>query len=237
MLEPQVSGAPHPPSTPSPAPTPQHVPPSTSHDIGEAAVAATPHATERQPQVSDPIPRSAELWNTPVADRPQSGVGYHEPEIMSRPLKIAYTIVLGVLALSILVFGLRASSASLGGWPFDAGGTANDDNANDDNASSLDDDHSGRPAVGAQSSAEAATTALVSNWSTNNRTAAYSLWRHRRQSRHSSRCPMSAGWPLRGGAARRFHRSYARMDRPEGESPTPTRSTRSMPPRFRVAGT
>ena len=60
------------------------------------------YATESVPYVAKLIPVSPESLQDPLDDGPQRGAGNHESEVMSRPLKIAYASVLGMLAVSLL---------------------------------------------------------------------------------------------------------------------------------------
>jgi hypothetical protein len=175
MPEPPVSNAAHPPPASSAAPTPDRTPLSTPHEIGGAqvsvsAVAPTSDATERHPQDADPIPMSAELFDTSAVDRPLSGTGYHEPETMSGPLKIAYAIVFGVLALSVLGLAyVHLLHHSGDGHSTGAASPTTTTLAHMTTTTAVVLPSTLSP------SAEGAAAALVSSWSTNNRAAALTV--------------------------------------------------------------
>jgi hypothetical protein len=175
MSEPRFSNVPQQPPVASVAPPPYQRPGSISSEIGEAQVsvldvAPTSDATERHPHVTDPIPLSAESLNTPAVDPPQSSGGYSEPESMTRALKIAYSIVLGVLALSVLGLAyVHLLNHSGGAHSTQGGPTTTTTSAHETTTTAVVLPSTLSP------NAEAAATALVSSWSTNNRSAALTV--------------------------------------------------------------
>jgi len=111
------------------------------------------------------MPPPAESLRNPSVDRTESEAGYNEPEAMSRPLKIAYAIVFGVLALSLL--GLAYVHL------LNHSGDAHSTRAAPTTTTMVHVTTATRVVPTTLSpSAEAAARALVSSWSTNNRSAA-----------------------------------------------------------------
>lgn len=176
VLAPQVSDTPHPPSAPSVAPSPDDVPHPSPSEVGEAelslpAVVPTSDATGRHPHVADPVPMSAEPLSTIAVDRQQSAAAYSEPEPMSHALKMAYAIVLGVMALCVLglayVHLLDHSGDGHSAQAAPRKTTTTLAHVTTTTAAVL-------PST-LSPNAEAAATALISSWSTNNRSAALTV--------------------------------------------------------------
>ncbi len=217
MPESQIT---NPPPAPSVAPTPDHAPPATPHEIDDAQVsvpapAPTGDATEMYPHVADPIPGSTELFSTPVVDRPQSGAGYHDPYTMSRPLKIAYAIVLGVLALSALglVYVHLLHHSVDGHSKLAAPPTTTTTLVHGTTTTAV-----ALPSA-LSPSADAAATALVSVWSTNNRTAALTVATPAAVATLFA-VPYSSGLAIARGCSTSFSPIVCTYGPPGGASPT-----------------
>jgi len=115
--------------------------------------------------VAEPMAPPVDPLTNPTLDRTESEAGNKEPEVMSRPLKIAHAIVLGVLALSLL--GL--AYVHLLNHPGDAHSTP----AAPTTTTTVYVSTTTRVVPATLSpSAEAAATALVSSWAATNRSAA-----------------------------------------------------------------
>jgi hypothetical protein len=166
----QPGPTPLPPPTPSVAPTPYHTSPSVPHEVGQTqvpipAVAPTVDATNGGPHIVDPTPSVMVV----AEDRPRSAAHYREPEAMGRQLKIAYAIVCGLLAVSVLGLAyVHLLHHSGGQHPALAAGTTTTTSAHGTTTTEV------LPTT-LSPSAEAAATALVSSWSTNNRSAALTV--------------------------------------------------------------
>lgn len=185
MLEQRFSPIPDPPAAPSVAPTatPDHALHAAPDEIGEAqgsipAVGPPSGASESHPHVADPVPPQAEAdpvpppaeaLRIPAVDRPQSPAGFNQPETMSRPLKIAHAVVCGVLALSLLglAYVHLLHHASTEHSTRAASPTRTLAHATTTTEVVL-------PAT-LSPTADAAATALVSSWSTRNRSAALTV--------------------------------------------------------------
>jgi len=174
-------------------------------------VGPTSALTEGHPEVVEPTAPSAELLTIPEINQPQFGAGYPESEIMSRPLKIAYVIVLGVLALSLLGFAyvhLHHSSEvhSTRAAPpttTSAHGTTT----------------TAVLPTTLSPSADAAATALVSSWSTNNRSAALTVATPAAATTLFS-VPYAGGLALARGCSTSFSPIVCTFGPPGGASPT-----------------
>jgi hypothetical protein len=174
MPEPQSIPIPPPPPAPSVVPTPDQSPRSAPHEVGQTqvsipAVWPTSHATDSHLYIVDPTPTEVEWAKVAADDRPQTGAGLREPEVMSSQLKIAYLIVCGLLAVSVLglvyVHLLRHS----GGQHSTLAARVTSTTLVHGTTTTL-----VLPTM-LSPSAEAAATALVSSWSTNNRSAALTV--------------------------------------------------------------
>lgn len=147
----------------------------TSHAIGGLANDETlgpGDSTKNLPYVAKLVPVSAESLQNPADDQPQRGAGNRESEVLGRPLKIAYAIVLGVLAVSLLglvyVHLLHHSDnahSTLQAAPPTTSAHVTTTSAHATTTTTA------LPAT-LGPSAVAAASALVSAWSTNNRSAA-----------------------------------------------------------------
>jgi hypothetical protein len=129
--------------------------------------------------LEDPIPASAppsaESLRNPAVDRPQPEIGYDQPEAMSRPLKIAYAIVLGVLAFSVLgLVYVHLLHHSGDGQSTRAAAPTTTSVHVTTTSVHVTTTTAALPTT-LSPSAEAAATALVSSWSTNNRSAALTV--------------------------------------------------------------
>lgn len=221
MSESQITNAAHPPLAPSSAPTLDHAPSATPHEIGGAQVSLPPlaptgDASETYPRVADPIPQSTGLFSTPpVVDRPQSRAGYHDPYTMSRPLKIAYAIVLGVLALSVLGLAYVHLLHHSGDGPSKVAAPTTTTTTLVHGTTTT--------AVALPSalspSADAAATALVSVWSTNDRTAALTVATPAAVATLFA-VPYSSGLALARGCSTSFSPIVCTYGPPGGASPT-----------------
>jgi len=106
----------------------------------------------------------------PPVDRPEAGVGYKEPEPISRPLRIAYTVVFAGLALSVLgLVYVHLLHHSGGGHLNQAAPTTTTTTSTRVTTTT-----EALPTTLSRT-AEAAATTLVSSWSTNNRSAALTV--------------------------------------------------------------
>jgi hypothetical protein len=178
MPEPQGTAVAYVPSTASADPTADHTlhsnPPEVGlNDVSIPVVGPTNDATERRSLLAEPISPSEESLKT-SGDPRLSGAGYNEPEAMSRPLKIAYCIVLGVLALSVLGLGYvhllhhSDDGKSTGAVPPTTSAHVTTTSVHEPTTTSA------LPTT-LSASSEAAASALVSSWSTNNRSAALAV--------------------------------------------------------------
>ena len=216
--QPQVSPAPHPAPAASIAPIPGHAPPSTRQEGAEVqasipTVEATIDAMENHAHVGDPIPVSAGRMTSPEVDLPRSGAGNDEGEAMSRPLKIAYAFVLGVLALSLLGLAYVHLHHSDDGHSTRA--------ASPTTTTTLTQGTTTTTLVPKtlSSSAEAAATALVSSWSTNNRSEALTVATPSAVATLFS-VPYASGLAISRGCSTSFSPIVCTFGPPGGASPT-----------------
>ena len=173
--EPQSSPTPLPaPAPPSVAPPLDDAPRSAPHEVGQTqvsipAVKPTSDATDSHLRIVDPAPPLVESVKLVADDRPRSGAGYREPETMSGQLKIAYAIVCGLLAVSVLGLAYVHLLHHSGGQPSAlAARTTTTTLAHGTTTTAV------LPTT-LSPSVDAAATALVSSWSTNNRSAALTV--------------------------------------------------------------
>jgi hypothetical protein len=174
ITEPRFTPTPSPRSAPLAAPSPDYAPHSGPHEGGETqvsspVVAPTSDATYSRLRVLDPTPPSAEPLKIVAVDRPQSGAGYREPEIMSRPLKIAYAIVCGLLAVSVLGLVYVHLLHHSGGQHSTLAARRTTTTLAHGTTTTV------VLPTALSPSAEAAAAALVSSWSTKNRSAALTV--------------------------------------------------------------
>ncbi len=216
--EPQVSPAPH----PSVASTSHPAPHAASYEIGQApvpspAVEPTSDVTERHSHLADPMPASAESLTNPAVDLPESGTGYQQPEAMSRPLKVAYAIVLGVLAVSVL--GL--AYVHLLHHSDDGHSTASPPTTSAHvtaTSAHVTTTTAALPTT-LSPSAQAAATALISSWSTNNRSAALAVATPTAVGALFS-VPYASGLAIARGCSTSFSPIVCTFGPPGGASPT-----------------
>ncbi len=217
--EQQLSNAPDPPPAPSAAPGPDAAPPTTPPETGDApasvpADAPTSTVAEGHLRAAEPMPVTAEAFGTPAVDRLESGVRYHEPETISRPLKIAYAAVLGVLALSVLGLAyVHLLHHSGDGHSKLARPTTTTSSSHATTTTAV------VPPSTLSPSAEAAATALVSSWSTNNRTAALTVATSAAVASLFA-APYTSGLAIARGCSTSFSPIVCTYGPPGGGSPT-----------------
>jgi len=138
---------------------------------------------------------------------------YDEPEAMSRSLKIAYAIVLGVMGLSLLGLAYVHLHHSGSGHPARASLRITTTTLA----------HGGTTTVALPTtrspSAGAAATALVSSWSTNNRTAALAVATSTAVATLFN-VPYASGLALDRGCSTSFSPIVCTFGPPGGASPT-----------------
>jgi hypothetical protein len=226
MPEPQVHRAPPPLDSvidPAPDYTPQSPPDEAeeSHQTLRALESTSedndPHVVVAAP-VQQPAPRSAQSLLIPPVNQPPPDPGSDQPEPMSRSLKIAYAIVLGLLTLSLLGLAyVHLPRHSGQGRPT---GLA---------ASTTTSIHATSTSINATTttvlpktlspSAEAAASALVSSWSANDRSAALTIATPTAVETLFS-VPYASGLAIARGCSTSFSPIVCTYGPPGGASPT-----------------
>ena len=216
--EPQSTPTPLPPPAPSVAPTPDHYPRSAPHEVVQTQVSIPPvvptsDATDGHLHIVHPTPPVVESLNVGADDRPESGVGYREPEAMSRQLKIAYAIVCGLLAVSVLgLVYVHLVSHSGGQDSTLAARTTSTTLVPGTTTTEV-------LPTALSPSAEAAATALVSSWSANNRSAALTVATTTAVGTLFS-SPYASGLAISRGCSTSFSPIVCVFGPPGGASPT-----------------
>jgi len=186
-LERQCSPGPHPATTSSIVPTHAHV--------------------------ENPMEPSRESLNNLAVDGRRLGAGYDEPEAMSRSLKIAYVIVFGVLALSLLGVVYVHLHHSSNGHPARVSLRTTTTTLA----------HGGTTTVAVPTtlspSAEGAATALVATWATNNRASALKVATPAAVATLFN-VPYASGLSLDRGCSTSFSPIVCTFGPPGGASPT-----------------
>lgn len=217
-LERQCSPDPHPATTSSVVPTLDPIPQSERHGVGQDRVsnpAAVPsgYSMESHAHVANPMEPSGESLNNLAVDRRRLGAVYDEPEAMSRSLKIAYVIVFGVLALSILGVAYVHLHHSSNGHPARVSLRTTTTTLA----------HGGTTTVAVPTtlspSAEGAATALVATWATNNRASALKVATPAAVATLFN-VPYASGLSLDRGCSTSFSPIVCTFGPPGGASPT-----------------
>ena len=175
-----------------------------------------PHVEDPANQVAEPNPASGS--NVVSGSQPNrrlepapSDAELHAHEVMSRPLKVAYVVVLGVLALSILGFAYVHLVHPGHGHPKDTAPPTTTVPRRGTTPVALPTTLSPNP--------EAAATALVSSWSTNNRPAALTVATPAAVATLFS-TPYSSGMAINRGCSTTFSPIVCTFGPPGGASPT-----------------
>ena len=216
LPEPPVRLPPDP--TPLVDPTPDYAPRAPLREVERTSarkitVAAMSEVTDIQPDSALPSPAGDESLTSMSSDRPQSSAGNHKVEPMNRGLKIAYTVVLGILAVSLLglAYVHLLHHPDNRHAPQVASPTTTTSVAVTTTSAAL--PTSLRP------TAEAAAAALVSSWSTNNRLGALAVATPTAASTLFS-VPYASGLAIERGCSTSFSPIVCTYGPPGGASPT-----------------
>lgn len=216
--------APEPPSSPEPeAPKARDVPlapPPAAVDTVQAVTPPTAHMTHKRDADSlesvAPVNRLAvAVTDSTAVDRDSARHGgTSDQETLSRSLKVVYGVVLGALALSVLGLVYVHVHHSAGRHLTHADGTTTTTSASRTTTTTA----VALPTA-LQPSAEGATTALVSNWATGNRSAALTVATPAAVATLFA-VPYASGQALDRGCSTSFSPIICTFGPPGGASPT-----------------